>query len=231
MVASTNTSTSDLQVITPQFNGEIEAVAAVDPNITIEVLQYSLAGMATRFGAKARATASADPDNACFRLLVSKQFSSDLFIMGPTVAIDASLSWDTFFSGDIGMERYPYRLFLIDDPIYDSGEQCAVPPVAAAGQDITVASGQTVLLDGSASHDPAGGTITQYRWTQVDGPPVQLAGADTVTPSFPAPVAPATLTLRLTVTNTAAQRRWMTSSSPSSRHLVHHRRRPRRRRA
>ena len=42
-------------------------------------------------------------------------------------------------------------------------------PVANAGNDVSVAVGATVTLNGSASLDPDG-TISQYAWTQVSGP-------------------------------------------------------------
>ncbi len=45
-----------------------------------------------------------------------------------------------------------------------------VPPVANAGPDVTVHTGQPVLLDGSLSHDPDGGRIVNYDW-QIVGTP------------------------------------------------------------
>jgi PKD domain len=60
------------------------------------------------------------------------------------------------------------------------------PPVANAGIDETVNSGDKVTLDGSGSRDPDG-NITSYSWTQVAGPSIILNGADTKTASFTAP--------------------------------------------
>jgi hypothetical protein len=59
------------------------------------------------------------------------------------------------------------------------------PPVANAGQDQTVPAGSLVTLNGSGSSDPdnAPGPLT-FHWTQVSGPVVTLAGANTATPSF-----------------------------------------------
>jgi len=72
-------------------------------------------------------------------------------------------------------------------------------PIADAGDDQTVASEQAgVSLDGSGSTDPDGDPL-DYSWTQTSGPSVTLSGANTATPSFTAPVGPATLTFELEV--------------------------------
>ncbi|WP_295802263.1 PKD domain-containing protein [uncultured Microbulbifer sp.] len=60
-------------------------------------------------------------------------------------------------------------------------------PVAEAGEDLSVAEGAPVNLDGNASFDGDNDLIT-YTWTQVSGPAVTLAGANTASPSFTAPL-------------------------------------------
>lgn len=58
--------------------------------------------------------------------------------------------------------------------------------VAHAGPDQSVGEGQAVTLDGTASSAPMGGSLS-FVWTQVGGPAVSLAGADTATPGFTSP--------------------------------------------
>ncbi|MFP2957837.1 myxosortase-dependent M36 family metallopeptidase [Myxococcus sp. 1LA] len=83
------------------------------------------------------------------------------------------------------------------------GTTCNQRPVADAGRDLgsatapvlervrNVSTGALELvrhtLDGTASYDPEGQPLT-YHWTQVSGPAVTLADADTATPSFTADV-------------------------------------------
>ena len=78
----------------------------------------------------------------------------------------------------------------------------AVPvPVANAGPDVTVAEGDRVTLDGSASQ----GTSLAFEWVQLAGPAVALSDPSVPAASFTASLLPgledATLTFRLTVHN------------------------------
>ena len=74
------------------------------------------------------------------------------------------------------------------------------PPTASAGADQSVTAGATVTLDGSASADPDGDTLS-YAWTHTSGAPaVTLTGATTASPTFVAPTVAATATLVFTLT-------------------------------
>jgi predicted outer membrane repeat protein len=67
-------------------------------------------------------------------------------------------------------------------------------PIADAGDDQMVDERTTVTLDGSASSDPDGDTIT-YLWRQVSGPNATLSDVTIAQPTFDAPEVTATTTL------------------------------------
>ena len=74
-------------------------------------------------------------------------------------------------------------------------------PVADAGGGNTINENSALSLNGNASSDPDGDALT-FSWTQIGGPAVILAGANTATPSLTTPfVIPggAALTFELTV--------------------------------
>ncbi len=76
------------------------------------------------------------------------------------------------------------------------------PPIANAGTDQSVLSGDLVSLNGSGSSDPDGDPLS-FSWTQIAGTAVALSGANSATPSFTAPAVTETLTFQLTVNDGA----------------------------
>src|SRR5207302_1521748 len=78
------------------------------------------------------------------------------------------------------------------------------PPRANTGSNQTVNGGALVILDGTKSNDPDGGSIASYLWIQTSGPAVTLSAANTAKSSFTAPsstTSDTTLTFKLTVTD------------------------------
>ena len=121
------------------------------------------------------------------------------------VLSDATAQSPTFTAPDVaaGGETLTFQLTVTDDvgatstsaPVNVNVADASVSPVADAGPDQTVALGASVTLDGTGST----GSITSYDWIQTDGTLVQLAGANTATPTFTAPNVRETLVFQLTV--------------------------------
>lgn len=130
---------------------------------------------------------------------------------GPAVELDdASSATPTFAIPDVTADTQFTFSLVAHDGIAPSAKsnititvrQVDRAPVAQAGENRTVGSRTTVTLAGSAE-DADGETIT-YAWTQLDGTPVTLTGADTATPSFKAPdVTGASAVLRFSLVATA----------------------------
>ncbi|MCB9780342.1 MAG: M36 family metallopeptidase [Alphaproteobacteria bacterium] len=78
-----------------------------------------------------------------------------------------------------GLSADPFAAVVADTT------DCNPVPVAIAGDDQTVTEGDEVLLDGSASYDPAGEELA-FSWTVLSGE-AALVDADGATPSFVAP--------------------------------------------
>jgi MYXO-CTERM domain-containing protein len=104
--------------------------------------------------------------------------------------------WDIDNISFTGITNKPFSA-LVDDK-----SSCGAPPIADAGPDQTVTSGQMVTLDGSKSFDPANLPLV-YTWTQLAGTSASLSGAKTAQPTFVAPGVskPTKLTFQLSVTD------------------------------
>jgi len=100
---------------------------------------------------------------------------------------DGSGETDEFFEltlsnpggGSIGTNSV-LRIDILDG----TGSNSAPNSVAGASQ--TVAGGRTVTLDGNASNDPDGDSLT-YAWSQTMGPTITLSNASSASASFRAP--------------------------------------------
>lgn len=95
-----------------------------------------------------------------------------------------------------------------DDGGNNGGGNTNRAPTAAAGADQTVDEFDAVTLDGSASNDPDGDSLT-YSWTQTAGTTVTLSDRTVAMPTFDAPDVtapntPDTLTFELTVNDGTA---------------------------
>ncbi len=100
----------------------------------------------------------------------------------PGVDADTELRFSLRVTDDAGAESPPDEVAVIVRNVGTANQA----PVADAGDDIAVASGASVSLDGSRSFDPDG-DIGGYAWRQDAGPAVTLQGADTAAPGFTAP--------------------------------------------
>ena len=77
-------------------------------------------------------------------------------------------------------------------------------PMADAGPDKVVISGQHVTLDGSASFDPTNRMLV-YQWSQTSGDTVEIAGQDTPLLEFTAPLVEGSADLQFQLIVTAGQ--------------------------
>jgi hypothetical protein len=106
----------------------------------------------------------------------------------PVTLEDATTETPSFVPEQPGI--YTFELDVFDGELHSNPEQVQVVvdgenhhPTADAGQDLTAKVGETVTLSGSGSSDLDGDPLS-YAWTQTDGTPVDLRGANSQTPSL-----------------------------------------------
>ena len=137
---------------------------------------------------------------------------------GPEVILDLANPAQPGFTAPLldggtgGAETLIFVLTVSDGDQSDTDEvvvavdQVNHAPTANAGGDQTAGEGGEVALDGRASSDPDGDTLT-HNWTQTAGPAVTLSSPSSAAPTFTAPeVDPggAELVFELTVSDGAA---------------------------
>lgn len=127
---------------------------------------------------------------------------------GPIIALSNASLAAPAFTAPSAVGTMTFQLSVIDgnsDTAIDTVSILMLPPlnqtpVTNAGGDQTVTQGDLVILNGGASSDPDG-SISSYRWEQISGVAVVLAGANTVSASFTAPATTDILTFRLWATD------------------------------
>ncbi len=144
-------------------------------------------------------------------------------IAGPSVVLSSdTVANPTFTAPQVGPAGATLAFQLIVTDEFNLASQAALakmmvinvnkPPVADAGLTVSVPEGSAVTLAGLASDPDANDVPTlRFAWTQTSGPAVTLTGAETLTPSFTAPIVTAggdplareTLKFNLTVTDSS----------------------------
>jgi len=123
---------------------------------------------------------------------------------GDAVELADPTSAFTSFTAPNAAQTLTFQLVVYDGEDNSQPDAVAVfvntPPVADAGEDQEMLSGDLVELDGSGSSDADSDALT-YSWAQIDtgGAIVIIDDATSATPSFTAPDTSQTLTFQLTV--------------------------------
>ncbi|SEA21080.1 PKD domain-containing protein [Microbulbifer marinus] len=109
----------------------------------------------------------------------------------------------------VGEQEYVFQIEVTDDDGASDTDTVtvtllpvAVAPVASAGRDREIAIAERVDLDGSGSSD-LNGDISSYSWKQVSGPDVTIEHGDQSVAYFTAPDFDTSVTMELTVTDSA----------------------------
>ncbi|SCX97004.1 PKD domain-containing protein [Desulfoluna spongiiphila] len=197
--------------LTVTDNDGLSATDQVIINVT-DTNQPPVARAGEDFSADEKSTAtlsgekSSDPDDG----IAAYRWEQ---VSGPYVALatpDEAVT--TFTAPDVTMDEatLTFRLKVTDNGGLFATDEVTVtiafvnqPPVASAGPDQVVDEGAIVTLSAAGSHDPDN-NLAGYLWEQIEGPTAFLSDAETVSPTFTAPIVGAggaRLLFRVTVTD------------------------------
>ncbi len=123
---------------------------------------------------------------------------------GPAVILSDNAALSPSFAAPASMATMTFEITASDGWLSHTDAVAITvvnhPPTSDAGADQTVRLGDTVTLDGFASTDPDGDTIS-YMWNQTSGPTVALSDDAASSPTFTAPSSAGMLTFELTVSD------------------------------
>lgn len=113
---------------------------------------------------------------------------------GPSVVLRDANTAQPSFTPEVPVDSVLTFKLTVRDGQFSSTDSVSITvrdvnriPVARAGADQWVDERTQGVLDGSESMDPDADTVLTYAWQQLEGPPVQLTGADTARSAFSAP--------------------------------------------
>jgi subtilisin-like proprotein convertase family protein len=210
-----NTTNQDINLLGVQFS-DSEATYTVDQDITITAGEYLV------FAHSAASDLGFDPDGFYGSVNIFLANSGDQVMIiapngteidrvdwsqsgMPSIVAGISIEREANLSGWCRSQAAAFNA-AGEKGTPQAASSCAgsgnQAPVAEAGSDQSVQSGEDVILDGSQSYDPDNDLIS-YEWIQTLGTPVTLFDADTEHPSFTAPTVSVleTLTFSLVVSD------------------------------
>ncbi len=114
-------------------------------------------------------------------------------LSGPPVNLNDASSPQTYFlASEVGTCELQLTVSINDLSdsdtvvIHVTEKGTDLPPIANAGADRIVKPGIVVEIDGRASYDPGGGTLS-YKWRQIEGPNVTISNSESAVASFTSP--------------------------------------------
>ncbi|HVE81553.1 MAG TPA: M36 family metallopeptidase [Myxococcales bacterium] len=191
-----NTDSVDITVRAPPANRPPVASAGADRTVPV--------GAAVILDA----SSSTDPDNNPLAFSWTQTAGPAVTLSGPASAVSG------FTAPGVAADTVLTFQVTVSDGTVSTTDSVDItvrappanrPPVAGAGANQSVQSGEAVFLDASSSSDPDGNPLT-FSWTQTGGPAVTLTGPGNAVTGFTAPevTEAADLTFEVTVSDGSA---------------------------